>query len=528
MCPLPTIDGNLGDLTDFARCVDGCGIVQPFDSLNICITGPVIPCATLGTCTFGGLGYYRNGFDLTRAVLAYDRVNSTLYLGYRVAGVIGDADGDGTPGAGVGCPQTPSFTDPPGIGASDNYQWDIDTNCDNVPDFSIEVIGNPGAVTVSINGVASPTATAAYTASGHDIEVKIPNISLPPLFRFSGSIGSNLDGMSEDPFQPLSCAAPDLDIDIVKSANPAVLCPGVTTTITLTITNTSSVPITNVAVTDILPAGLAYVGGSTSGTCGLGEPNVNNQTLTWTGGGPLGLQLAIGQSCTIVFQAERIDLLCKGTVTNLSSAQGLFTSPCFNGGQPVVVGPANFPFDFLCSTPIVTLPPVGPFCIDAVPGTVQLQGTPVGGVYSGDGVDPVTGVFTIATAGVGPHVIRYTYTDPNGCSDFKEITITVNDIPTVTLPGAGPVCIDAVPGTIQLAGTPVGGVYSGDGVDPVTGVFTIVTAGVGPHVIRYTFTDANGCDDFKEITITVNDIPAVTLPDAGPFCIDRVPGTVQL
>ncbi|HKQ59021.1 MAG TPA: FlgD immunoglobulin-like domain containing protein, partial [Candidatus Eisenbacteria bacterium] len=178
--------------------------------------------------------------------------------------------------------------------------------------------------------------------------------------------------------------------------------------------------------------------------------------------------------------------------------------------------------------PTVTLPPVGPFCIDAVPGTVQLAGTPAGGVYSGDGVDPTTGVFTIATAGVGPHVIRYCFTDANGCDDCKEITITVNDIPTVTLPPAGPFCIDAVPATYQLLGTPTGGVYSGDGVNPVTGVFTPATAGVGPHTIRYTFTAATGCDDFKEITITVNDIPTVTLPPAGPFCIDRVPGAVQL
>src|SRR6185503_17362365 len=140
--------------------------------------------------------------------------------------------------------------------------------------------------------------------------------------------------------------------------------------------------------------------------------------------------------------------------------------------------------------PTVTLDPAGPFCIDRVPATYQLVATPPGGTFSGPGVDPVTGVFAIPTAGVGTsHVIRYTYQDPvTLCDDFKEITIVVNDIPTVTLDPAGPFCIDRVPATYQLVATPTGGTVSGPGVDPVTGVFTTPTAGVGTsHVIRYTF-----------------------------------------
>src|SRR5262245_50719355 len=341
VCTPPTIDGNIDDLTSFARCVVGCGIVQPFDSLDICVaSNALIPCATTIPCPTGGSGrYFENGFDLTRVVLAYDHVGKILYLGYRVKGVIGDADGDGTAGLPAGpCPNgSPSFFDPAGIGGNETYEWVIDANCDNIPDYDITAEGPVDAVVVKVNGSVLPGTIAVV--SGHDIEVKIP-LELPPLFKLTGAVGSSVDGLQDESWGPLTCAAPDLHVTINKDATPKVLCPDATTTVTLTIANTSNVPITNVVVTDALPAHLDFVAASSGGSCALGQPTVTGdattgQTLTWPPTGSPAFNMDIGQQCTITFQAHRIDRLCVGDVINHSTVQGSFQSPCFNGGQPV-------------------------------------------------------------------------------------------------------------------------------------------------------------------------------------------------
>src|SRR5436190_4704839 len=99
-------------------------------------------------------------------------------------------------------------------------------------------------------------------------------------------------------------------------------------------------------------------------------------------------------------------------------------------------------------------------------------------------------------------------------------TIVVNALPVVTLPAAGPLCIDAA--AVQLAGTPAGGTYSGTGVS-ATGLFNPTTAGAVSHVMAYTYIDGNSCTASATTTIVVNALPVVTLPGAGPLCIDPTP-----
>ena len=144
--------------------------------------------------------------------------------------------------------------------------------------------------------------------------------------------------------------------------------------------------------------------------------------------------------------------------------------------------------------PTVTQDPISAVCSNS--GMLALTGgSPAGGVYSGTGVtgtdfDPASGTQTIT----------YTFTDGNGCAEGASTTITVNDAPTVAL--VSPVsnmCLNHAPLTLS-GGTPVGGTYSGTGV--TGGSFNPVTAGIGNHVITYSYTDANGCDG--EATFTMN------------------------
>ena len=134
-------------------------------------------------------------------------------------------------------------------------------------------------------------------------------------------------------------------------------------------------------------------------------------------------------------------------------------------------------------------------------------GSPVGGVYSGPGVSGDS--FNPGVAGPGKHPITYTYTDGKGCSDSATDTITVNDLPVVTLSvNPDELCIDAV-ATSLSGGMPLGGVYSGTAVQ--NGNFTASAAGAGKHEITYTYTDANACVNTATDTLLVNNLPVVGL-----------------
>jgi uncharacterized protein (TIGR02145 family) len=55
------------------------------------------------------------------------------------------------------------------------------------------------------------------------------------------------------------------------------------------------------------------------------------------------------------------------------------------------------------------------------------EGIPLGGSWSGTGVNTGAGIFNPATAGIGTHTITYSYTNVNGCINIASRTITVMD-----------------------------------------------------------------------------------------------------
>ena len=125
--------------------------------------------------------------------------------------------------------------------------------------------------------------------------------------------------------------------------------------------------------------------------------------------------------------------------------------------------------------------------------------------------------------------VRYvTYTGIN-CISTKDVDITVLATPSITFGPVPYACSDALAFQITQAqmtnGLPGGpGVFSGPGVN-ATGLFTPQTAGVGAHVIRYTFTGTNGCSNYKEQTIDVFPAPPV---NAGPDKVVLEGGQVTL
>ncbi len=147
------------------------------------------------------------------------------------------------------------------------------------------------------------------------------------------------------------------------------------------------------------------------------------------------------------------------------------------------------------ATPNVNAGTYSPVCTDAA--DIPLVGSPAGGTFSGNGVsgnnfDPSAGTQTIT----------YDYTSAAGCSGSATTVITVNPLPVVSAGTYGPYCSNGP--SVGLAGTPVGGTFSGTGV-----VGNNFNPSAGTQTITYTYTNANGCVNSATTNIIVNNAPAV-------------------
>lgn len=93
------------------------------------------------------------------------------------------------------------------------------------------------------------------------------------------------------------------------------------------------------------------------------------------------------------------------------------------------------------------------------------------------------------------------------CVDELTKSITLNASPSVQFLPIPNVCFNDKPFAITQAsetgGVPGSGVFSGAGIVSGTNIFNPSAAGVGTNTIRYTFTSAAGCVDYKEQTITI-------------------------
>lgn len=84
-----------------------------------------------------------------------------------------------------------------------------------------------------------------------------------------------------------------------KTANPTTIQPGGTITYTISYENPNDTPVTLTSLYDDLPAGFAYVPGSTTGITTADPWQSGQNRITWTGSYPL----AAGQTRTLTFRA---------------------------------------------------------------------------------------------------------------------------------------------------------------------------------------------------------------------------------
>ncbi|MCX6277984.1 MAG: hypothetical protein NT004_07790 [Bacteroidetes bacterium] len=369
-------------------------------------------------------------------------------------------------------------------GTFNSYLWSTGATTQ-----SISVVSS-GAYGVTVTGANACTGSASVTVTVHPLPIvtlaqPASTCSNVPPYLLTG--GSPPGGVYSGPgvnsgtgfFNPASGLGPHL---ITYTITDVYNCVG-SDSKTLTVNSTPSVQLAPQPSVCISVAPFQLNGGAPPGGIYSG-PGVNSGTGFFTPSSGAG-----GHLITYTFTDGNG---CSGTASKILTVYAL---------------------------PGVQLTAQSAVCISDPPFPLA-GGTPPGGVYSGPGVNSLTGYFT-PSSGAGAHQITYTYTDGNGCANFAIRTLTVFPLPAVQLALEATVCISDPP--FQLTGgTPVGGIYSGSGVNSLTGFFD-PASGLGPHLITYTYSDADGCTNAASQTITVIVTPAVQLSVQAAVCISDPP-----
>ena len=164
------------------------------------------------------------------------------------------------------------------------------------------------------------------------------------------------------------------------------------------------------------------------------------------------------------------------------------------------------PADFVVNPlPIMTCPANSAVCIDTALYALT-EASPAGGTYSGMGVSDNN--FNPAIAGVGPHIITYSYTDSNGCTNTCTFTITVNPAVVASGTPTNVLCNGASTGAIDLNVTGGSGSYTylwsnNETTQDVSGLAASVT----PYSVI--ITESNGCTISGTTSFTITEPAAV-------------------
>ena len=144
-------------------------------------------------------------------------------------------------------------------------------------------------------------------------------------------------------------------------------------------------------------------------------------------------------------------------------------------------------------------------CINEAPQAIAVV-NPAGGTFSGSGVSGSNYNPSLSTAGT--HIITYSYTDGNSCTNSATDTMDVKALPVLNFSLADDqMCVGEAAQAITVA-NPTGGTFSGAGVSGNN--FDPALTTTGAHTITYSYTDGNTCTNTATDVMTLNDLPVVT------------------
>jgi uncharacterized protein YjdB len=397
-----------------------------------------------------------------------------------------------------------------------NYQLRLDSDDSNV---GTAIAGTGGDITFSVNPGATATynvlATVVATSCNLEMTDKstVTVNSLPaqkvvgdPSTCVGTAVNITLVGSETGVNYQLRLDSDDSNVgtavagtgsDITFSVNPGatatynVLATVVATSCSVEMTDKSTVTVNALPVVPVV-SNVNYCLNATASA--LTATPLANHTLQWYGTNATGGTASATAPTPVTTSA--------GTTTYYVSQKNN-TTGCESSRASITVTINALP---TVSTPAATLQ-VGSI-MTASPGT--------GGTWTSS--DP--GVASITNAGlitgISEGTVTFTFTNTTtGCSNTTA-SVAVNDLPAVSIP-ANKLCV----GSTMILSPVTGGTWvsSDPGVATVdnTGLVTGISAGA----VTFTFTEtATGLSNTTP-TVTINDIPAVSLPSDN-LCVDAL------
>ena len=268
----------------------------------------------------------------------------------------------------------------------------------------------------------------------------------------------------------------------------------------------------------------------TSGAATPGTTDAGN-TISTTG--------TYGPICNIAATPVNVTYTTTGTFTGtfsaqLSDASGSFASPTLIGTgtspiaaeipaglpagtgyrirvvntTPAVNGSNNGSNIRIYALPVVNLGNDTAYCA-GTPFSLSLNAGNAGATYNWNNGAAATQTFSATTAGT----YRVKVSFPGGCETIDSLTVTENARPTVNLGNDTAYCAGTA-FNLTLDAQNAGAAYNWNSGAANTQTFTVTTAGN----YSVSVTDANGCANSDQVTVTENALPTVRLGNDTAYC----------
>ncbi|MCA6364975.1 MAG: T9SS type A sorting domain-containing protein [Bacteroidetes bacterium] len=393
---------------------------------------------------------------------------------------------------------------------------------------------NPGNLSGASVNVA-PVATTTYTVTGtntvtgcvNTTTVAVTVNSLPvvalgadtavcggPLTLDAGNAGSTYLWSDSSTAQTLSVTASGVYAVTVTNANGCEAVDSIAVTI-------NALPVVSLGA-DTTVCGSLVLDAGNAGASYLWSDSTTAQTLTATSSGVYAVMVTDSLGCsttdTIAVNVNALPAVnlgndvtaCAGgpvqldagvagmlynwntgdtTQTIFATTTGVFVVTATDSLGCSATDSVNVSFSAL---PLVNLGNDTTLC----GGSVTLDAGTGGNIFTWSTGDTTQTIVAASTALYG-----VTVTDSLGCSSTDSVLVTINAIPVVTVSLTQDTLCDQ-DSLFVLLGSPAGGTFGGAFVSGNT--FDPVAAGVGSHVVYYTFTDANGCSATDSATVIVD------------------------
>lgn len=176
---------------------------------------------------------------------------------------------------------------------------------------------------------------------------------------------------------------------------------------------------------------------------------------------------------------------------------------CYEETSPITVS--------VYPAPIIKFDAIDPVCEDSGPFQLlatEENGVPGSYIFSGMGVS-AAGLFNPAISGPGNFNVTYTYTSNMGCIEEKNINVTINKLPTLTMPseidilagGQKQIEATALGAGLTYKWTPSEGLSSDKVLNPIANP---------EKTTRYTLTiSSSSCEIVSDILVKVHENPII-------------------